>query len=327
MGEMKEVLITTVVPTYNRATLVVDALDSVYAQAYRPIEVIVVDDGSTDDTEEVIENWIQEHAPSNEFSVRYIYQKNAGGNVARNHGIREASGAWVAFLDSDDRWDTAKLEKQMRVAAEDSGIGAVYCGLRHWYADKNQFGTIKRDYPQGNLLNQLLVHDVTAPTSCYLVRKELLEQCGLFDESLQARQDWDMWIRLATVTQVGAVPEALVDYREHSGVRTISNPQKELTAYARIMEKYIELRGCAPMWVRHAAWGAYYRRRARVYFHQSLSRRLAFYYALKALSLWPFAFDGYAVVFGMFMPAGLRCKIRCFWNRAFGKTFLTIRSH
>jgi len=321
------VLVSVVVPSYNRATLIVDALDSVYAQSYRPLELVVVDDGSSDNTERVVAEWIGAHS-GNGFDARYVCQKNMGGNVARNRGIRETAGEYVAFLDSDDLWSEDKLQLQMRVFDSCSCVGGVYCGLRHVLIESGEvLPVVKRSYPSGQLLSAMLVHDVTAPTSTYIIRREVFDKVGFFDEELQARQDWDMWIRLASSYKIGVVPQVLVDYREHAGERTASNPQKEITAYAQIMEKYAGLRARCPFAVRQAAKAAYCRRMGRVHFHHKISVAKAVMFQICSIISWPFVFDSYAALFGMMVPSVFRKYIGRIWNCWFSTTRFAIRSH
>jgi hypothetical protein len=206
-------------------------------------------------------------------------------------------------------------------------MGAVYCGLRHWFADEDRVEESPRDYPSGDLLSQILVHDVTAPTSCYLIRAAVFCEVGLFDETLQARQDWDMWIRVAARYSIGVVPEALVDYREHAGVRTASDPWKEIKAYRTIMEKYANLRAAQSFHVRQAAKASFFRRMGRVYFHQRISTFKAFGFQFRAILAWPFIFDSYAALFGMLLPRGGRQMVHRGWNKIFGSTALAIKSH
>lgn len=325
---LAEDLVTVVVPTYNRASILVDALDSVFAQLYRPIELIIVDDGSTDDTERVAREWIQRHENSTGFQVRYIHQDNHGGNWARNEGIANATGKYLAFLDSDDRWLPEKLELQMRVFRQDRDVGAVYCGVRHVHLESGKaVAPVKRSYPTGWLLKQMLVHDVTAPTSTYVIRKDVFSEVGCFDVNLRARQDWDMSIRVASRFKLSCVPSELVEYREHAGVRVRSDPERELTAHRLIFGKYADLRARCPFWIRLQAVAAMYRRRARVYFHSGVSHKLAVLMYVMSIIVWPFCFDTYAGLLGMILPRNLRQRVHIAWNRVFGRTPLAIRSH
>ena len=234
----------------------------------------------------------------------------------------------IAFLDSDDLWHADKLEKQAAVLLANDKAGGVYCGLRHVFVES---GFVQkpspREYPEGNLLSQMLVHDVTAPTSTYLLRASVFEQVGRFDEQLQARQDWDMWIRLASKYEIRVVPEVLVDFREHGGDRTATNPQKEIDGYHTIMKKYASLRGQRTFAVRQAAKASFYRRMGRIYFHHKISILKACAYQTRAILSWPFVFDSYAALFGMLLPASFRRMVHQVWNRMFGATPLAIKSH
>ena len=322
-------LVSVVIPTYNRAPIVCDALESVRRQTYRPIEVIVVDDGSTDGTEALTRDWQAKHATEDGFISRYVSQKNQGGNVARNRGIAQCTGDYVAFLDSDDCWLPEKLAKQMRVLlTNDDDMGAVYCGLCHVeLATGEVLETPRRSFPTGRLLDQLLVRDVTAPTSAYLIRRGVFRHVGIFDTELQARQDWDMWIRIASKYRIGAVPEALVEYREHSGERTRTDPQKEINAYQRILAKYASLRLGLSLSTRRSVKAAYYRRMGRVYYHHGISTRKAIGFHAKSILTWPCDFDSYSAFVGIFLPSRVRRAMHQRWNHIFGATRFSIRSH
>jgi len=321
-------LVSVVVPTYNRAKLVVDALDSVVSQDYRPLEIIVVDDGSTDETPDVLEHWGVAHEADAALAFIAIHQSNQGGNAARNRGIAAANGAYIAFLDSDDLWHTSKLSKQIVAFQEDGNVGGVYCGVQHIDLETEQaIEPVGRSYAHGWLLDQILIKDVTAPTSAYIVRKEVFAKVGDFDVDLQARQDWDMWIRLSSEFKITCVEEALVDFRQHSGLRTASSPDKEIDAYRHIMEKYAALRAGRPFAIRQAAKAAYYRRMGRVHFHYKQEWWSALGYYLLAIIAWPFVFDSYAALAGLFFPDSLRAKLHRVWNRVFGDTRFAIRSH
>ena len=145
-------LISVVVPNYNRQEMICDALNSVENQTHRPIELIVVDDGSTDNSIEVISAWLAQHGKA-DFFGKLIHQQNAGGNAARNAGIMDSTAQYVAFLDSDDLWHNDKLEKQLHKLNESSKAGAVYCGLQHVdAATGNIIERVERTYIQGNII-------------------------------------------------------------------------------------------------------------------------------------------------------------------------------
>lgn len=307
--------------------MVLDALESVRAQVFRPIELIVVDDGSTDDTCQQIERWQSENEESG-FDVRYIYQENSGGNVARNRGIKSASGKWIAFLDSDDLWHPQKLCLQSQEFTANPEFGAVYCGLEKVIYETGHALPIEpRKYPTGDLGSQLLIRDVTSPTSAYMIRREVFMKCGRFDEQLQARQDWDMWIRISEHYPIGCVPENLVQYRQHEGERTISNPMKELRAYRHILDKNKDRLRQQSVVVRRKAWAAYYRRSGRVHFHQKISHPRAVWLLVRSILCWPFEFDTWAALAGTLIPGNLRRWLHHRWNQLFGRTAFGIQSH
>ena len=321
------VLVSVVIPTFNRAEMLADALTSVAQQSYRPIELIIADDGSTDNTAEVVQKLVEQHQTTG-FELSYYRQKNQGGNPARNLGIQHARGEYVAFLDSDDCWDANKLELQIAEIEKDPNAGAVYCGVRHVKASTGEVTEpTNRIYPSGDILSQMLVRDVTSPTSAYVVKKAVFDLVGCFDVDLQARQDWDMWIRVASVSNISCIAEPLVDFREHEGIRTASNPMKEIHAYARIMEKYRDLRVQQNWLVNCAAKSAYFKRMGRVHFHHKISTSQALIYLFKAVLCWPFDFDAWAALVGVLIPSGVRAKMHRIWNRLFGRTRFGIRSH
>jgi glycosyltransferase involved in cell wall biosynthesis len=320
--------ISCVVPTYNRSDLLILSLESIRRQSYRPVEIVVVDDGSMDDTLSVVRKWAKQYSDPKAFVIRWANQTNQGANAARNRGVEEAHGEFIAFLDSDDQWLPQKLEKQISIFQSNTDIGGVYCGMRNVdliTGEKEKLSP--RAYPEGDLLRQLLIHDVTEATSAWIVRKECFENVGKFDISLPARQDWDMWIRLSEKYRIGCVSEILVELGNHPGERVRSNAHREIDAHQIIFQKYAFLRAKFSFRVSLAARSAMYRRRGRVYFHRGISKRKALFMYVLAILVWPFNFDSYAALMGMMLSSELRRKTRSTWNRIFGKTRLAIRTH
>lgn len=184
--------VSVVIPTYNRAHLLPKAIQSVLNQTYQDLEIVLVDDGSTDNTEEVIKDFKDER-------IRYIrHNQNKGASAARNTGIRESRGKYIAFQDSDDEWFLDKLKQQIEAFADTSPeVGIVYSGFYRIEADKKIY--LPNDHlPQkeGNIHNELLEGNFVG-TPTVLVKKECFENKKYFDENLPALEDWELWIELS----------------------------------------------------------------------------------------------------------------------------------
>jgi glycosyltransferase involved in cell wall biosynthesis len=201
---------SVVIPSYNRANCIEKAIDSVLEQTVDDIEIILVDDGSTDNTREIVLNKYGDQ-------VRYVYQENQGISGARNNGIKNAQGDYIAFLDSDDYWCPSKIERQLSLAEEhpEYGLLASRC-------DKIQCaGDIKkpnrpllyqsRRGKSGWVLNDLFRANFIR-TSSVIIRRDCFDKVGLFDEKLKQTEDYDLWLRMAAEYQVGFINESLTVY-------------------------------------------------------------------------------------------------------------------
>lgn len=200
-------IVSVIIPTYNRAHLIGRAIQSVLNQTYQNLEIIVVDDGSTDNTGEVIKKF-QEH----DKRIIYIkHEKNKGGSAARNTGIKAARGEYIAFQDSDDEWLPEKLEKQMEVFKNTSSkVGVVYTGF--WRIKDNEKTYIPQSWVKqkdGNIYFELLKGNFVT-TQSIVVRKVSLERVGYFDEKLPRLQDWELVIRLSKYYDFKCIDEPLL---------------------------------------------------------------------------------------------------------------------
>jgi cellulose synthase/poly-beta-1,6-N-acetylglucosamine synthase-like glycosyltransferase len=218
-----------VIPAYNRADLIRETLESVFAQTYHDFEIIVVDDGSTDETPTILESY--EHAAK----LRVIRQTNQGEGAARNRGIGAARGGYIAFLDSDDVWRADKLERQLALFADSPGLAWVYSDAYVFDHNTRQVRyVIGQRVPQyeGHIARELLMVDfVPSPTP--VVRRDVFDEVGPFDcaghlgdpmnsgcatpgrWSRPWCTDWDMWLRIAARYPVRRDPETLAGYRIH----------------------------------------------------------------------------------------------------------------
>lgn len=227
-------LVSVVIPTYNRAALLPEAIDSVLGQTYRDFEIIVVDDGSTDDTRRVLGKY---HG-----GIRQLSQSNRGEGAARNAGIAAAVGDYVAFLDSDDIWLNMKLEEQMRKLHLSVGIRWVYCDAFTFDGlSGERLHNIGDAVPQPDgFIAQSLLMENFIPSPTPLVQRSLFGEVGGF-ANLELGADWDMWLRIAAKYPVAYVDGALGGYRIHpgmiSGKRDVS---ATLEARLRVIRRAVE---------------------------------------------------------------------------------------
>ena len=206
-------VISVVIPTYNRAHLIKRAIDSVLSQTYQDFELIIVDDGSNDNTEDIVKN-------INDDRIRYIrHNKNKGSSAARNTGIENSKGEYIAFLDSDDVWLEKKLEKQMKVfSASGPEIGVIHCGIQ--YIDYETQKPLKQWIIKDNINEKVFNTFGAAPgTPTMLIRKSVLMDVGFFDESIPAHEETDLSIRLAQKYKYKLIDEFLVvSYSNHTQI-------------------------------------------------------------------------------------------------------------
>lgn len=203
--------VSVIVPTYNSAQYISEAIDSVFNQTYEDWEIIVVDDGSTDNTKEVLRKYSSK--------IGYFYQENKGPSSARNKGIKSAKGKYIAFLDADDMWMPEKLKLQMDVISKEPSIGLVSCD--GYIIDMDgviQKQITKRRYlNKKKLLDDLLFRNVIGATPSLLVRKECFHVVGLFDETLAVGEDRDMWLRICRRYEFRNIGKPLIKVRYRKG--------------------------------------------------------------------------------------------------------------
>jgi glycosyltransferase involved in cell wall biosynthesis len=198
-------LVSVVIPAYNGGAMLRAAVDSVLAQTYAPIEVVVVDDGSTEDIAALLEPVADR--------IRIIRQANAGTAAARNRGLREARGDYLALLDQDDLWDADKLARQMPLF-DDPDVALVHAGARFVDVDGRVTSEVTAD-PQLDTHALLAACRLAVQTA--VMRRSALQAIGDFDQSLSAADDWDMWIRFIDRFPIAAAPGTLATIRVHPG--------------------------------------------------------------------------------------------------------------
>ncbi|MEI7497655.1 MAG: glycosyltransferase [Candidatus Falkowbacteria bacterium] len=228
-------MISIILPTYNRANILPNAIKSVIAQTYSDWELIIVDDGSTDNTREIVNGFLTDSR------ISFVNQENFGPIVARNNGVKMAKGNWLAFLDSDDIWLSEKLSKQITLAqtfAYPVMIIGNYVYIDELGQKQGEFFSQKTTPHSGRVLAQLL-RDNFILTSSVLVLKKYFEKVGGFDEQLNLTigEDYELWLRLAGELEIYYVNEPVALYRIHA----VQLTKQKLRVYHSILKLYWHL--------------------------------------------------------------------------------------
>lgn len=208
--------VDAVIPVYNGAQYIKQALDSVVTQTHAPTTIYVIDDGSTDGTAEIVKHY------SSLIPIQYIHQENKGLSAARNTGIQLCTSTYVALLDADDVWLPNKLAAQLQVfqSSELKNLGLVYCQysiIDGQGQDTSSFYIFHIDQTiRGQVFDNIVpANKIASSGSGVLIKRACFNQIGLFNESLTALEDWDMWLRIAQQYDLDFTTETLVKIRRH----------------------------------------------------------------------------------------------------------------
>lgn len=205
--------VSVVTPTYNRADVLPRAIDSILNQTFADFELIVVDDGSTDNTEKVVKSYADNR-------IQYIqFENNRGANAARTQGIKSASGKYIGFLDSDDEWLPRKIEKQVKTI-QSSGSDIAYTGIKQVDSDGNLITTTSSTI-SGDVTDDLLRGNFIGTYSAVMVSQDVVREAGYPDPDLSCWQDWEWYLRLSDHGQFVSINQPLVV--RHNGGNQISN--------------------------------------------------------------------------------------------------------
>lgn len=298
-------LVSVIIPTYNNAQFVCDAIDSVLAQTYKNYEILLVDDGSMDNTRKVVEKYDGKQ-------IRYIYQENKGLAGARNTGIKASRGELIAFLDADDMWLPEKLERQVSLINGFPNVGIVGCG----YYGLDESGERVKETKGKNysnkelLLNDLMVRNVvTGSGSGVLARKECFEKAGLFDESFRSTEDRDMWYRILNFYDLKFVADYLVVIRVRKNSLS-KNVAMMKFSQKKFIQKHLKKMDFAR---KSRSYGYVYLDAAREY-SIAHKRFLAAANAFLSIAIFPFKVypddDKYKILIKSFLPKRLLAAIK-----------------
>ena len=221
--------VSVIIPTYNRARFVLKAIQSVLDQTFNDFEIIVVDDGSTDNTRNLLTNFGKK--------IRYFYKNNAGVASARNFGIQQSCAKYIAFLDSDDMWLPERLGKGVKILDSNKDTSLVFSDIyrvKNGQRMKQSYFDLYSPY-KGFVFENLYLQDFI-PTSSVVLKEECFKKTGLFDEDLPSCEDYDMWLRISTSFRVKYINEPLVLFMYHSK-NLSSDIVKGLQQQKKVLEK------------------------------------------------------------------------------------------
>jgi glycosyltransferase involved in cell wall biosynthesis len=274
--------VAVIVPAYNSAKYLRAAIESVVAQTFSDWQIVLVNDGSTDDTTEVLR-------PFRELLGKkfiYIYQENKGLPAARNTAIRGSSSELLALLDADDIWLPCRLDETVKMMDARPAAGLSYGLITAIDPEGNIGGTWEgnRRNAEGKIARQIYMRSVELPCPTISFRRECLEQVGPFDESLRATEDRDMWLRIALRYEVAFIPKVLAYYRV-SPTSMSADPERMLRAQQQFIAKHYGSEGCGFV-SRQIALARSYKQRAEML--KSKGRRgAALLSAITAIALYP----------------------------------------
>ncbi|MGV3504262.1 MAG: glycosyltransferase family 2 protein [Adhaeribacter sp.] len=230
--ELEQPLISIITPTYNRARLIKRAIESILNQTFTDFEYLIIDDGSKDNTEEVVQQYIKR----DQRIKYYVHEKNKGQNAALNTGLSFARGKYIAFLDSDDEWLPQMLEKQINEFFKDPEVGCSYCWAG--YLENGVLKTSRKYKIQGYLYKEALEQAYICNPSSLMVKKESLDILGGFNLEFVTCQDDDICLRLAKKNKFALIQEPLVIIHSDAGNQTITNRHVYAKDWLKLYNKY-----------------------------------------------------------------------------------------
>lgn len=275
---MDQPLVSIVVTCYNYGRYLRGCLQSILAQTYENLEIVVVNDGSVDETDEVMASF------TSDDRFNYIKQENSGQAVAKNVGIDNSHGEYVAFLDADDLWHPDKLAKEV-ARFQNPAVGVVYCGVS--FVDENGSPTGYAHtgqylQPRRGKVTEYLIFDNFVPFSSAVVRKACLDAVGGFDVTFKMGIDWDLWLRISTRYDFDFVEDKLFYYRMGHGGQMSNNMAERHRCSDRITSKFLDLHPEA-LSRETVARSRSYSYCNRAYYFRRSDRRKAMGYYLKAI--------------------------------------------
>lgn len=230
-------IVSVIIPTFNSAKYLVSAINSVLAQTYSNFEILIIDDGSTDDTREILKTYTDSR-------IQYFYQQNAGPAAARNKGINLAKGDLIAFLDADDVWEKDKLSTQIKIFSQNNDICMVYNSFVFKPGENKKEKLVRfKNLTRLDFIKYLLIDPFnTIPyPSTVMVKKSYFDKAGLFDSELRSGEDWDLWLRLANIGECYYIDKALTRrFTPKTSITRSMNPEHEILYHEKILRRFFD---------------------------------------------------------------------------------------
>lgn len=286
--------VSVITPTFNRADFIGETVESILAQTFGDFELLIVDDGSTDNTREILSPYLSDKR------LRYFYQENQGQSVARNRGLTESRGQFLCFIDSDNVWLPNKLESQLNFLREHPEVDIVYGDIITIDETSKEIGRENMRRISGHIAGDLL-RDNFVSINTSMVRRQCYTELGGFNEKDRLAEDYDLWLRYSTRFKFHYMPEYFAKYRVMDD-QISSDKSARFWANERTLRLFLEAYPTAVDWkTRRKGWSTFFARKAR-YLAGQRSVTKALLTSLQSLAQWPFHSSGWRALFRVFFP-------------------------
>jgi glycosyltransferase involved in cell wall biosynthesis len=278
--------VDVIIPAFNAAKYLPAALESVFSQTFDDWQILLVDDGSTDNTADVVAPFLDRFGSK----IRFIRQSNRGLPAARNTAIRASTAEFLALLDADDLWLPCRLSESLKALAERPQAGLAYGLITYIDSEGRLGGTFEgnRRNAQGRIAPYIYMRQVELPCPTITFRRRCIDVVGIFDEAMRATEDRDLWLRIALRYEVAFVPKVLAYYRVSPNSMS-ADSQRMLKAQLRFIRKHYGSEGCG-LRSRQIAWARVYKQQAEALMRQNRPWD-ALMSSLRAVALYPLDMD------------------------------------
>ena len=278
--------VDVIIPAFNAAKYLPAAIESVISQTFDDWQILLVDDGSTDNTVEVVAPFLNRLGPK----FKYIKQNNRGLPAARNAAILASTAELLALLDADDVWLPCRLSESLKALAERPQAGLAYGLVTTIDPEGRLGGTFEGNprYAEGHIAPYIYMRKVELPCPTITFRRTCVDEVGLFDETMRATEDRDLWLRIALKYEVALVPRVIAHYRVSPGSMS-TDPNRMLKAQLMFIKKHYGAPGCGIL-ARQIGWARAYKQRAEALKRQNRPWA-ALMSSLRAVALYPLDMD------------------------------------